>query len=203
MIRRMSEARQEAHGTRRPRWVRQLLITVGLALLVVVGVFLGAAFLPRWWAHRVGAQSSGNFTAGIALGLTYGFVFTVVPLAVVWWAVRKRRSFRVWAMLLAAAIVLALPNLLTFGIVVGTGDAAHAGERTLDVDAPGFRNATLAGVIAAALLFVVGGYLLRSRRRTKEQLRSMRDELESREEVTAGAAEDAPGPKDPVSPGSP
>jgi hypothetical protein len=196
MIRPMSEPRREAQTTRRPRWVRQLLITVGLALLVVVGVFLGAAFLPRWWAHRVGAQSSGNFTAGIALGLTYGFVFTVVPLAVVWWAFRKRRSVRAWAMLLAAALLLALPNLLTLGIVVGSGGAAHAGERTLDVDAPGFRNATLAGAIAAALVFAVGGYLLRSRRRTNERLQSLRSELESRHEERAEAVDDGPGPRE-------
>ena len=155
----------------------------------------------------VGAQSGGHFTAGIALGVTYGFIFTVIPLAVVWWAFRKRRSLRIWTLLVAAALLLALPNLLTLGIVVGTGGAAHAGERTLDVDAPGFRNATLAGAIVAALVFLVGGYLLRSRRRTKDELRAMREELESRDEERAEAVEDGPGPKsepsDPVSPGRP
>lgn len=187
----MSETR--AAAPERPRWPRQLAITVGLALLVVVGVFLGAAFLPRWWAHRVAAQASGNFTAGIALGLAYGFLFTCAALAVLIWAFRRRRSVRTWTIMIAVALLLALPNLLTLGIVVGSGSAAHAGERTLDVEAPGFRAATLAGVIGAAVVFLVAGYLLRSRRRSQEDMRRLRGELRAREE--AGAAQEQPRPE--------
>jgi hypothetical protein len=178
---------------RRPLWVRRLLVTLGLALLVVVGVLLASAFLPRWWAHRVGAQAGGNFTAGIALGLGYGFVFTIIPLAVLQWAFRKRRPLPRWAASVGAALLLALPNLLTLGIVLGTGDAAHAGERTLDVEAPGFRAAMLAGVIGAGVVFLAGGYLLTSRRRTRDRLERLRDELRSRDE--AGATEDRPRPE--------
>lgn len=178
---------------KRPLWVRRLLITLGAAVLIVVVILLGAAFLPRWWAHRVAAQSGGNFTAGIALGLAYGFFFTAVPLAVLQWAFRKRRPLRRWATMVGAALLLAVPNLLTLGIVVGTGNAAHAGERTLDVEAPGFRAATLAGVISAAAVFLVGGYLLTSRRRTRERMERMSAELRSRE--AAGAAEARPRPE--------
>jgi hypothetical protein len=184
----VSETR--AAAPERPRWTRQLAITVGLALLVVVGVFVGAAFLPRWWAHRVAAQASGNFTAGIALGLAYGFVFTCAALAVLIWAFRRRRSVRTWTIMIAVALLLALPNLLTLGIVLGSGSAAHAGERTLDVEAPGFRASTLIGAIAAGLVFCVGGYLLRSRRRSQQDLRRLRSELRTREE--AGAASERP-----------
>lgn len=180
-------------NTRRPLWVRRLLVALGLACLVVVGVLLAAAFLPRWWAHRVGAQAGGNFTAGIALGLAYGFVFTGFPLAVLQWAFRKRRPLRSWAGMVGGALLLAMPNLLTLGIVIGSGNAAHAGERTLDVEAPGFRAATLAGVISAAAAFLVGGYLLTSRRRTRDRLERVRDELRSREE--AGAAGERPRPE--------
>jgi MFS family permease len=188
----VSESRAGAHDAR-PPWVRRLLITLGLALLIVVAIFLGAAFLPRWWAHRVAAQAGSNFTAGIALGLAYGFSFTVVPLVVLQWAFRKRRPLRTWAAMVGAALLLAMPNLLTLGIVVGTGNAAHAGERTLDVEAPGFRAATLAGVISAAGVFLVGGYLLTSRRRARERLERLRKELRSSEE--AGAAEVQPRPE--------
>ena len=179
-----------APAERQPSTARKLLITVGLALLVVVLVLAASSFLPRWWAHRVGAQAGGNFTAGIALGLTYGFLFTIVPLAVLWWAFRQRRTVRTWTLMVAAALALALPNLLTLGIVVGTGGAAHAGERTLDVDAPGFRASVLIGAIAAALVFLVGGLMLRSRRRTHREVERLSAELHSRNGV--GAANGRP-----------
>ena len=54
------------------------------------------------------------------------------------------------------------PNLLTLGIAIGSGHAAHAGERTLDVDAPGFRGASLAGVIGGAFAVAAVKYLLAS-----------------------------------------
>jgi MFS family permease len=174
---------------------RRLLITVGLALLIVVLVLLAASFLPRWWAHRVSAQAGGNFTAGIALGLTYGFVFTIVPLAVLWWAFRRRRTVRTWTLMVAAALALALPNLLTLGIVLGTGGAAHAGERTLDVDAPGFRASVLVGTIVAGLVFLAGGFMLRSRRRDHREVQRLSAELRSRDEAAAGAAEQRPRPE--------
>jgi hypothetical protein len=70
--------------------------------------------------------------------------------------------------------VLAIPNLLTLGIVIGSGRAAHAGERTLDVDAPGFRGAGLAGAITAALVVAAVEYLLVSRRWTRRRLDAAR-----------------------------
>ena len=82
----------------------------------------------------------GSIRPGSSLGVFYGFLFTLLPLLVLAWAVRKRRSWKAWLVLRAAAIVLALPNLFTLGIVLGRGNAAHAGERTLDVEAPGFRG---------------------------------------------------------------
>ena len=77
-------------------------------------------------------------------------------------------------MLAALAIVLAGPNLLTLGIVIGSGKAAHAGERTLDVDGPGFRGATLAGAIGAAFAVAAVEYLLASRRWTRRKLDTAR-----------------------------
>lgn len=142
---------------------RALKILLGVALLIVLA-FLGAAFLPRWWAQRVGNQVDGGMTLGIILGLFYGFVFTVLPVLMARFAFRKRRPWRTWGVLGGLTLVLAGPNLLTLGIVIGTGNAAHAGERILDVDAPGFRGATLAGVILAAVVLGLAEYLLVSRR---------------------------------------
>jgi MFS family permease len=133
-------------------------------------VFFGAAFLPRWWAHRIAHQVNGAMTTGIILGLFYGFVFTIVPLFTAFRAFQKRRPWKVWAGLAVLSIVLAGPNLLTLGIVIGSGKAAHAGERTLDVDAPGFRGASLAGAIVALLTILAVEYLLVSRRWSKRKL---------------------------------
>lgn len=152
-------------------WLRRAVITVLVVALLIVLAFLGAAFLPRWWAHRIANQVNGSMSVGITLGLFYGFVFSVLPLFTAVRAFRKRRPWKVWASLTALAIVLAGPNLLTLGIVIGSGNAAHAGARTLDVDAPGFRGASLAGAITGALSIAAVEYLLISRRSSRRQLR--------------------------------
>ena len=43
---------------------------------------------------------------------------------------------------------------MTLSVVFGGNSAAHAGERIMDVDAPGFRGASLVGSVVAALVFV-------------------------------------------------
>ena len=168
---------------RRTPWRRNLIL-LGLALVaIVLAYYIGGAVLPRWWAHRIGDQVDGSMVAGIGLGLFYGFVFTLLPLLVLWLAVRRKRSWRFRGWVALAALVLAIPNLLTLGIVVGNGNAAHAGERTLDVEAPDFRASTLAGAVVAVLAFVALRYLLASRRRGRAREKSLREELKSRDEA--------------------
>jgi uncharacterized membrane protein len=129
IIPRMEEPRRNEPGPRRPSRARGALIAVLGAGAIVLAVLAGSAFLPRWWSHRIADQAQGNFTAGISLGLFYGFVFTLLPLLVLRFAFRRRRSFRTWGIWVIVALVLALPNLVTLGIVLGTGNAAHAGRR--------------------------------------------------------------------------
>lgn len=88
--------------------------------------------------------------------------------------------------------VLALPNLITLSIVVGQGNAAHAGDRILDVEAPAFRGGTLAGAIVAGLLVGFIAYLMvsRDRARTKARRATQRDRHED-------AAPTPPPPDDP------
>ena len=108
------------------------------------------------------------------LGLFYGFVFTVLPLLLIVWGIRRRRSGRMWLWILGGAMLLALPNLFTLGIVAGPGSGAHAGDRTLDVEAPGFRGATLGGTLLAVAAVGFVWYLLSSRRRARPELRTRR-----------------------------
>jgi hypothetical protein len=170
---------------------RVLLAVVGLLTLGIVG-YVGAAFVPRWWSHRVGDQVSGSIASGILIGLAYGFVFTVLPLLVLMIGFRRRRSWRSWLFVTAVAVILAGPNLLTLGIVVGRGNAAHAADRTLDVEAPGFRGATLAGALLAAAAVALFWYLVASRRRARRAAAEARAELAARGQSGTGPPEPAP-----------
>ena len=173
----------------RPSLKRRALLIGGTIVALVVLYFIAASTVPRWWAHRIGDQVNGSISAGIGIGLFYGVVFTFIPLFILTFALRRRRSWRARAWLVAAAVLLALPNLMTLGIVLGSGSAAHAGERTLDVEAPDFRAATLAGAIIGALGVVAVYYLLVSRRRAKERASALRGELRTRDEAARAAAE--------------
>ncbi len=126
-------------------WGRRALWIGGLLVLLVLALLVASATVPRWWAHRVGDQVDGSITQGTLLGLFYGFVFTFVPILVLVLILRWRRTPRAIAVALVLAILLALPNLMTLGIVLGRGNAAHAGDRVLDVEAPAFRGGSLAG----------------------------------------------------------
>jgi hypothetical protein len=164
-----------------PPLTRRRIVFVLVAIGVVVAIVLmGAAFLPRWWAQRIGDQVRGDlaedstfdlFAAGTTLGLFYGFVFTLVPLLVLWvgWKLFHSWNLRIAVVLVAA--VLAAPNLLTLGIVLGSGSGAHAGDRILDVEAPFFRGASLIGALAAALLVGGAWYLLEGRRWLRRERR--------------------------------
>lgn len=189
----MSDQKATAEGAppapARPPLKRRLILLGGTLVAVVVVYFIAAATVPRWWAHRVGDQVDGSISAGIGIGLFYGIVFTFVPLFILTFAMRRRRSWRARGWLAAAAVILALPNLMTLGIVLGTGSAAHAGERTLDVEAPDFRAGTLAGAIIGALGVLGVRWLLLSRRRAKGREAELRGELRTRDEAAKAAAE--------------
>jgi glucan phosphoethanolaminetransferase (alkaline phosphatase superfamily) len=161
----------------------------GMLVVLVLAVIVASATVPRWWAHRVGDQVDGSITQGTTLGLVYGFVFTFLPIVAIVLILRWRRT---WKTILAAVligVVLALPNLMTLSIVVGRGNAAHAGDRTLDVDAPAFRGASLVGAIVAGLLLVFIGWLMVSRDRAHSKARRARKDLE---DAIAAPSEESP-----------
>jgi energy-coupling factor transporter transmembrane protein EcfT len=145
----------------------------GVVVVLAIAVLIASATVPRWWAHRIGDQVDGSITQGTLLGLFYGFVFTLVPIALVVGILRWRRTWRTVVFALLVGILFALPNLMTLSIVVGRGNAAHAGDRTLDVDAPAFRGGTLAGAVLAALLIGFIAYLLASRNRARSSAASL------------------------------
>jgi hypothetical protein len=148
-------------------WKRKLLVTALAVGAVLVLGLIASATIPRWWAQRIGDIVDGSIVTGTLVGLFYGFVFTLLPLLVLGAVFRWRRTWRALVMAAAFAVLLAIPNLLTLGIVLGAGNAAHAGDRILDVEAPAFRGASLAGALLAAGLVLFVGYLLHSPGRTR------------------------------------
>ena len=148
-----------------------------IAAVLVVAALVGAyfvleAFLPRWWAQQVGRTVGGAFSRGIGSGLLIGFVCTFIPLLLIVFAVISRGRLKnvPAAVCAVAAIIVAIPNLLTLAVVAGGGNGSHAGQRVFDVDAPGFRGASLTGVIAGALVAVATAYFIWGYRRRGRKL---------------------------------
>lgn len=162
------------------RWVKRIVLVLAVIALAYIVYRISAAFFPRWWAQRVADQVQGGVTRGTTWGLFYGFVFTFIPLLLLF-QVRRRFFSWTWRIIVAVvAVALAAPNLLTLSVTAGNSNAAHAGERIFDVDAPGFRAATLIGVVVGALLaLLVSGSSIALKRRKNQvrRLRGERDEL--------------------------
>jgi hypothetical protein len=91
---------------------------------------------------------------------------------------------------LVVAFLAAAPNLMTLGIVLGNGNASHAGDRILDVEAPAFRGASLAGALAGAALVLFVSYLVVSRRRARFRERNARSQLETASDPAAKQTQD-------------
>ncbi|WP_240795041.1 hypothetical protein [Rhodococcus zopfii] len=164
-----------------PPWVKKTVwVLLGLLALVVL-YFVLAAFVPRWWAQRIAGLADGGMARGTLWGLVFGFLCTFVPLALLsWvWRVRDWRYHRGLQIALAiVALVVAVPNLMTLSIVLGGGNAAHAGQRILDVDGPGFRGASLVGAVLGALVFAAVVVVSTRHRKRGDDLRRARGELE-------------------------
>ncbi|MEZ5209668.1 MULTISPECIES: hypothetical protein [unclassified Gordonia (in: high G+C Gram-positive bacteria)] len=154
----------------------------GIALAVLVALyFILAAFLPRWWAGRIGDAVDGSFARGTSTGLligAFGMALTLIFLGLAGLSLVKRS--KIPAIIFAVlGLLAAIPNLLTLSVVVGDSNAAHAGERIFDVQAPAFRAASVWVVIIGAVIgLVVCFYLVRYVRRG-EQLAEARAALDA------------------------
>lgn len=153
-----------AHAGRSRNW-KKTLILAGVALvLLIAAYFILNALIPRWWSQRIGDAVHGSLTTGTILGLCIGFACTLVPLFVLTLALRPRTHWKWRIAWIVLALMLAAPNLCTLSVVAGGGSGAHAGQRTLDVNAPAFRGASLIGVLLGAALYAVLMYFILRRR---------------------------------------
>lgn len=151
-------------------WKRRAILIGSGIVALLIAYFILSAFLPRWWSLRVEDLADRTFTKGILWGLLFGIVCTFAPLVFFWsaWSVRKGRAGKQLAIgSVILAVVTAIPNLLTLTIVLGTSNAAHAGERTLDTSAPGFRGATALGAVIAVILVALLVFVVIRRKRRR------------------------------------
>jgi hypothetical protein len=149
--------------------VRAVLVVAAIAIALTIS----SAVIPRWWAQRIGGVVDGSLLLGSFVGLIVGLVFTLLPLVVLTMGWKYREGIKRAIVFFVVAAILGLPNLATLGIVMGNGSGAHAGDRILDVEGPGFRGGSLVGAIFGLLLFLGAGYLLSSRRRSRDRARDL------------------------------
>lgn len=172
-------------------WITRLIMLVVLVVVGYIAYQISASFFPRWWAQRIGNQVNGSFASGTMWGLLYGFTFSFFPVLVF---AEVRRSYFNWPgriLVTLVAVALATPNWLTLSVVAGTNNAAHAGERIMDVEAPGFRSATLIGVIVGVVLALVLVAVLINLKHRRHQVRTLKAEIKAREAAEKQAARDA------------
>src|SRR4051794_15757824 len=166
---------------RSANWVLRIVLVLVAAVALYVGFRVSAAFFPRWWAHRIADQVGGSYTGGALWGLFYGFVFTFIPLLLIF-QIRRRFFNWTWRLIVVAiGLALAAPNWLTLSVVAGNSKAAHAGERIFDVDAPNFRAGTLIGVIVGVLGAVVLSMMGIVAKRRKDQVKKLKGQLAERD----------------------
>jgi hypothetical protein len=164
-----------AQPVRESNWTLRIAMVVALLVLLGLAYLFGTTVLPRWWAHRVGNRVDGSLTAGTLYGLFIGFIFAFVPLVIARQVFRKV-SNKLRLAFLVIALVAAAPNLMTLSIVLGSSNAAHAGDRVLDVEGPGFRAGSAWGV-AIAVVLAVGLFLWTWKwRRDRRQLKGLKAE---------------------------
>ncbi|MFJ4028464.1 hypothetical protein ACIPWF_13900 [Paenarthrobacter sp. NPDC089989] len=187
----MTEQAQVPPGKKGNWGVKIILIIVAL-LVAVATYFVLGAILPRWWSDVIAGQIRRDLGASVLVGMFYGFVFTFVPLVIAWQATHKAVKWPLKIAILLVAVAVATPNLLTAGIVFGSSESAHAGQRTLSVDAGFFTTWTAISAVAAALIFAAVTILWAVWRRRGKQMKALKQaELER-----VRSAKAAPSPED-------
>ncbi len=160
-------------------------VVVGLALVVIA-----AAYLPGWWADRVGDLVAGNRAAGVLAGVIGGALFAVLPLVVLRSAVRAGLGWRERLVRLTIAVLLAVPDLLTLAAV--TGGNGGTTSAVLDTRGPGFVVGSLAGAVVGVAGLVTIWVLLADRRRHVHEVHDLRNELRLRDAPAGTAAHGRP-----------
>ncbi|MGO3325585.1 permease [Gordonia sp. (in: high G+C Gram-positive bacteria)] len=150
----------------------KVILGIGTVIIVVIAYFILQRLLPDWWGTRMGTRIDRSLTSGTLWGLFYGILGSAVPLMLGLLAVfsigKTSKNVGSWLMGIVALLLL-IPNLLTLAVTIGGGQGAKAGRLQLDLLGPGFRGATLIGVIVGIVIGVAVDFYLLGRRRAKRK----------------------------------
>lgn len=150
----------------RSNWKIRLLLGV-IALLILLGIYaIATIFMPVWWATKISSHNAGSATGGWVSGFSIGFVFTLIPMLVLWQVRYRKLSWLGRGVIAIFAVVLALPNWLTLGIFWNPSDAAQKAQAILNTGATWFGGASLVGALSAAaisLILVISWLVFRRR----------------------------------------
>jgi carbon starvation protein CstA len=196
MMGRMGSQAQET-PRKKGYWAPRIIFGAVAILFLAIAYFALAAVLPVWWANVIRNQVQGNLGAGILVGMFYGFVFTFVPLLVAWQATRKSLSWPWKLVTLVVAVAVAAPNLLTAGIMFGSSQAAHNGQRILGTEATWFPLWTQIAAIAAVVIFVVGVILWKIWRQRGRKVKLLKKAEAERSLASKAHGEGEPTPAAP------
>ncbi|NMD58360.1 MULTISPECIES: hypothetical protein [Tsukamurella] len=189
-------------GEAAKKWLRRAIVAAVLILVLIGAYFALAAYLPRKWADMlVGwVGTDGGTLKGTAFGLGIGFLCAGLPLLILWFAAKRAASHpKIATVLGLIAVVVAVPNLMTLAVAIGTGSGANYARTKLDQNAAGFRWSTLIGVIIGVLAAIALAIFLevqRRKRAKKKQRKAAEKEakaLAKQAEKDAKAAEKARG----------
>jgi hypothetical protein len=157
-VRRLNPLRRPAPPPPRRRSLSSRFVRAALLVFAVVVAWWAVdEVLPRWWAYQVGSTVDHSLSRGVVTGLLCGAAFTVLPLLAVGQVTRPGLRWSRRLLIALGVLALAMPNLLTLSIQLGSDAASVYGRQVFDVDAPGFRGASLFGALAALVSLVVFG----------------------------------------------
>ncbi|MCF8588996.1 permease [Gordonia liuliyuniae] len=150
----------------------KVILGIGTVVIIVIGYFILQRLLPDWWGTTMGKRIDRSVTSGTVWGLFFGIIGSALPLLFALLAIfsigKTPKNIGSW-LLGVVSLLLLVPNLLTLAIVVGSGQGANAGRLQLDILGPGFRGATLIGVIVGIVIGIAVDFYLLGRRRAKRK----------------------------------
>lgn len=162
------------------RWGLRIGLGVGALVLLVIIFYIFRLFLPVWWATRISNQAQGTLSGGMLLGLSYGFLFTFIPLLIAWQMRYKKVSWPWKGVILALALLAASPNLMTLGIFWNSSSAAAKAQMMINTSATWFPSWTVGGAIAGLILFVGIALFWHMWRARGRKMKLMKQDLKSR-----------------------
>lgn len=181
-----------------PTWLSRTVIGAVTAVVLVVGYLIGSVTVPLMWATSIRDQIGGQLGNSIPLGMFYGFVFTFVPVLIVWQAHRRTLNKWVRIFLLALGVVLLIPNLLTLGVIYGNSGSAADARNIWANSANWFGTWSqafmLVGVVCAVALIVLGRMWLRRSKKLRELKAAeklVKKDQQSRERAASEEAKEA------------